>query len=99
MTAVMTEVTVNVTQKHISEGRPCACIDCPVALAILDAMPDVTGVEVLWDVDGYSVVAELEMRDETRKVVTLPAEAEAFVTALDDGDPVEPFTFTMEVPS
>ena len=85
----MTAVTVTVTEGHITEGVRGSCSHCPVALALDDAFPDATAYA-----NGATFDLWFHAGDAMR--FDLPAEAESFILAFDDGDPVEPFTFTVD---
>jgi hypothetical protein len=89
----MKTVEVSVTAEHIAGGEPDSCWGCPIALAAMDAIPnfDVTvnrfqiGID---EIDGKIAPTWVD----------LPDEAVTFIDRFDDGEPVEPFTFTMQVP-
>ena len=99
----MTEVTVPVTAGHIDRGTPGDCTACPIALAILDAIPQATHAEVAWwtcaeneaGESGAGATIRLE-----RGILNgrLGKAADAFVVAFDNGQPVEPFTITITIP-
>jgi hypothetical protein len=93
----MTEVTVAVTQDHISRGTPSDCGRCPVALALLDAMPGAYLAEVCWAGPDARAWATVWL---PRGTLTgwLGEAAGPFIHDYDFGDPVEPFTFTMHIP-
>lgn len=78
-------VNVEVTAEDIAQGVAADCQRCPVALALKRA----TGED--WRVGSY----------EAEKVairVPLPMRVRAWTLALDTGEPVEPFSFEIEVP-
>lgn len=89
----MKTITVNVTQRDIDaaweamDTNPAfdATKQCPIARALhrhpATRRVAVTGDQVL--ISG--------------QLANLPAEAIAFVVAFDSGEPVAPFTFTLEV--
>lgn len=79
-------ITVTVTQAHIDKGVARECTRCPIALAMIDA-----GIAEPW-VDEVTVCVGAFGVD-------LPAEAVAFVETFDNGDPVQPFAFELEIPS
>ena len=74
---------INVTLKHISEGKPNCAPWCPIALAIQEAtgLPGSVGCTIYF-VDNRAYMSSPEMKQ--------------FVDRFDRGLPVEPFTF--EVP-
>jgi hypothetical protein len=84
---------VNITPDHISRGCASLPCDCPVALAINDAINPrykarvgVTGFELL-GTDGISFVSEL------------PIDAVRFIENFDAGVSVIPITLELEIPS
>lgn len=85
-------VTVSVTQEHIDHGERMRCNRCPVALAIMDAIPDVSNANV--DTLGW---AALHYGGSHFAGMALPPEVTDFVLAFDARRPVSPFTFTAEV--
>jgi hypothetical protein len=90
-------VTVSVTQEHIDRGRPGQCAACPIALALAEAMPYATHIEVYGSPDdGTPAFAEV-WSGALKCHFRLPAEADAFIAAFDDEHPVAPFTFVVEV--
>ena len=91
----MTAITV--TAEHITRGRPGVGSGCAIALALLDAFPGATDTCV-GDYAGvfYGGGDELDDRDVWS---LLPGEARHFVRDFDDGQPVEPFTFTLDIPA
>lgn len=96
----MTAVTVAVTPEHIATGVPGDCQYCPIALAILDAIPAATHAEVWWaygpgDEEGAGAAVWLARGTLTHR---LGEDADAFVRAFDDRQPAEPFTFTITIP-
>lgn len=103
-------VTVAVTEKHIADGVPGNCAACPVALAILGAIPGAVKVQVLYastEDDDREAGRPLEAtvwldsaglpRRQFRSRLALPAQVREFVTAFDGFEPVSPFTFEAEV--
>jgi hypothetical protein len=96
--------TITVTAEHIAEGKPDNCRDCPVALAILAAMPDARRVSVMQSLEGRTYTQIRVIPDSTRPAnrttleADLPAEVARFVRAFDHGEPVEPFSFTVDIP-
>lgn len=79
-------IRVNVTQRDIERGVQNSGGRCPVARAMRRHRPfrfaSVNGLEAYVPWGGK---------------YTLPLEVQEFVGAFDDGDPVEPFTFDLEV--
>lgn len=83
------KLTIRVTQNHIDKGRPEDCGRCPVALAVLDALPDVRRVYV----DGDIISVRYARKDH---VYWCPIEVANFVSDFDSGDPVSPMTATVK---
>jgi len=82
--------TVRVTAGHIAKGTrsdPCAC---PVAHAVMDALPSPC------EVDLY--VGRIYIRPDAGDLVIVeqPASVIDFIEAFDDGQPVQPFEFTLD---
>lgn len=89
-TATATVVTISVTQENIDEGERNVCSDCPVALAIMAAVPGALGVTVRFE------TATVSLDGHRRLLLSLPREATEFIESYDDGADVSPFTFTAE---
>ena len=95
MTAATAErVTIQVTQEHIDHGKAGDCAECPVARAFLGAVPDLQRVAV-WD--AGCARADLYFGPVDPVVILLPEVVTDFVSAFDDGRPVSPFSFDVEV--
>lgn len=80
------KLKVEVTSEHIAKGdafNPCGC---PIALAILQAVRHPFVV--------VAVSTGIVIRQNT---YPMPAEVIAFIDAFDAGQPVQPFTFEIEV--
>lgn len=77
---------ITVTQEDITNGFPGSYTSCPVALALRRVFPE-EGV----DVDSDSLIIG------DREVETSEAVG-GFMEEFDEGSPVEPFTFTLELP-
>ena len=97
-----TRVKVHLTQHHISRGVANDCDSCPVALAIMGALPGVSRVDVGeagMDLHNRMVTRFYRgPRDAIGTAVYTPKAVVNFVKAFDDGHEVEPFTFTLRVP-
>lgn len=83
--------TISVKAKHIAKGRRGDCGHCPVALAILDAIPGIDGVAVGSDEISIS-------RGDLWIPFLAPREVAEFVAAFDSRDPVSPFAFDLDFP-
>lgn len=81
----MNVTKVSVTEKHIAEGRACSGSECPIALAVLEALA-AEGVKVARVmVDSYDVAVEQSDAAGQRKFrADLPGHATAFVGAFDE---------------
>lgn len=82
-------ITVEVTQEDIDQGQRCSCRGCPVALALERA----TGIS--WLVDGGCIYVDWRS---FQVFAVLSPEVRAFIHRFDCGKPVQPITFTLEVP-
>ena len=91
----MKRIRIDVTQEHINEGNPTESGYCPVALALQE--------HAGWshaNAATHQFWPLFENWDERLGVsirYDLPVEASSFIQAFDDGDPVEPFSFEVEV--
>ena len=85
--------TISVRAKHIAKGKRQDCERCPIALAILDAIPGIDGIAVGPDEIAIS-------SGELRLPFSAPDEVLNFVWAFDqDGaDAVAPFSFDLDYP-
>ena len=79
---------VRVTSEHIKHGEPDDCGKCPVALALLDAIPYATDVAV--DHDELTVWVPGHMWQ-----ASTPPAAQLFIAEFDNFEPVAPFDFTV----
>ena len=87
---------VSVTADHIAEGVPGECGECPIALAIAEAIPAAVEVAVytehvnIWEPAGCG-----------RDFFTseLPEVAVAFIERFDRIHDGEPFTFDLDYPA
>ncbi|QGF20193.1 hypothetical protein SEA_SIXAMA_14 [Gordonia phage Sixama] len=91
----MNDLTIFVSEDHIREGKKNSALSCPIALAIKGSDQEI----------GYTCVGREDASVEWWKASNsklirrgeykLPKEAQTFVHNVDNGLPVEPFTFTM----
>jgi hypothetical protein len=89
----MTTIVV-VTTEHIERGEPENCERCPVALAIMDALP-AAGVPSV----GPSEVA-FRVADDMWTDVHLPPEVSDFIESFDGGaTDIGPFSFDLDYPA
>jgi hypothetical protein len=84
-------VTVQVTTGHITEGRRGRCGECPVALAVADALP---GAALVCACPAWItfILAGREVR------VPAPPHVAAFIRAFDSRRYAGPFDFTLTIP-
>jgi len=86
----MRRVTVEVTAEDIAAGEHFACDRCPIAIAVKrcsgEPFASVTHYRIRLSPDGDSRVAKP------------PAAVGDFIWAFDQGHPVQPFSFEVELP-
>lgn len=87
----MNALEITVTADHIARGARCTSDACPVALAIKETLHPLS-VDVQVEVINFGVPGG------KFAPVVPPDEVACFVDEFDDGLPVQPFTFTLEVP-
>ena len=87
----MSTMTVTVTQDHIDHGERQSGASCPIARAITRRMPQWTQVDV-----GETMFTFFPASGE-RDEAFLPEEACQFIARFDEGKPVEPFAFTLDL--
>lgn len=79
---------ISVTQAHINEGVPKVGAQCPIALAIKEA----TGA------NAYVGNSEIFLDNpETERGIPHSPTISSFIDAFDDGLPVQPFEFELEL--
>jgi hypothetical protein len=83
----MKTVEINVTDEDIKNGERADCELCPIACAARRA-----GIDYALVNTTYILVGPMAVR------IALPTEAQAFVIEFDSGQPVQPFTFTIQIP-
>lgn len=89
----MIRITIDVTAEDIAAGEPGEPCSCPIALAVLRVLPFLTGVwvdETGVELDGFARLGGAS--------IPLPPPAREFISHLDAGDAVEPFSFDLDVP-
>ena len=83
----MKAIRIHVTQEHIDNGIRDSCLQCPIALALLEALP-------IHDVWVHK--EEISIFDATSNKVYGPnLQVRDFITRFDAGEEVEPFSFTL----
>lgn len=90
------KLRVRVTRRHLATGEPCACNDCPVALAIGEAILEIdpdgdpcvdVGVGYARDDGSYHAGHATFDLAGHRLSCPLPARVVARIDAIDDNDP------------
>lgn len=82
-------VTIEVTEADIQVGQRKNCFDCPIALAVRRAYPEITNPEF-----NISVGVRHGFVGNAR--FWMPTEAAEFIKKFDAGETVEPFSFQVE---
>jgi hypothetical protein len=76
---------VEVKQEHIDKGVPSNGCECPIALALGEMFPDAQVLVCDGRIEvGFEVAAP-------------PQEAKEFINDFDDGEPVAPFSFDLDI--
>jgi hypothetical protein len=84
---------IAVTADHIARGIPKDPRTCPVALAIRSALPSMKYISVVFS-------TAFLLRDSMREYEAfLPEEVVIFVDDFDNGLPVFPFEFELDIPA
>jgi len=81
------EIIVDVTEMDILEGVPMECDQCPIAIALLRH-----GEEVSVAVKNATLIKDGEMY-----TAGLPSQVTKFICDFDDGLPVSPFQFPLNL--
>lgn len=81
-------ITITVTAADIARGKPGEACACPVYLALARALPHL----------GSMRAGPLYIGLTARVAVDTPTEASDFIARFDNGLPVEPFSFGLDVP-
>jgi hypothetical protein len=85
------KLKIEVTAEDIQNGMPGWCGKCPVALAVRRALGGFVKREVASVGVSYAAVYV------DSRIHMLPSDARMFVQNFDEGEPVEPFDFEIEV--
>ena len=80
-------ITVVVGDEHINKGRKQSCCHCPIALAMLDA-----------GVLSPAVHKKAFFVGGGDDLINLPGDAIKFIDFFDNGRPVEPVSFEIDIP-
>ena len=80
----MVTYTIDVTQEDIDQGERDKCRRCPIALAMKRVFPGKVSLV-------YGTVAWVDLD----RYADLPDEAQQFIMYFDEGEPVEPFSFSL----
>jgi hypothetical protein len=81
---------ITVTADDIARGTPCSAGRCPISRAVRRSLPDYSGAIV-----GHDNVIVWQGVVYSR--IPLPPAAQRFVKAFDQREPVEPFSFAVEI--
>lgn len=81
---------VDVTAEDIAQGEPRKCVKCPIALALRRTLE-----QSLVGVGGHDAVM---VGKHGVTSVELPSMAVRFIADFDDGKPVQPFSFALDLP-
>ncbi len=88
------EVTIPVTQEHISAGSPLRLGYCPVALAIKPLLNDNVRVAVTWATVGFFTQEPYFRYDNT----PLDTDTAVSIKHYDNTGQMVPFWFTLDIP-
>ncbi len=94
----MRTVQIEVTADDIANGKPYECVRCPIALAMKRAGIDQVAVGDRFFCFGPGGPEDPNSLDDAREHHVLPPEAGRFVDRFDSLQPVEPFSFNVEIP-
>jgi len=83
------KVHVEVTAEDIATGEPSDYSQCPIALALKRAVPGC---------DPYVSTVLLSLNGRHGIQAFIPTCVSMFIMDFDDGDPVDPFAFDLEIP-
>ncbi len=85
-------MTVRVTWKHIAVGIPGELNDDPIFYALQDA-----GIPVCEVYGQYVRTEDFTWPEVIVSYFQLPESAQDFIRRFDEGEPVEPFSFDVEI--
>lgn len=85
---------IKVTESHIATGLRGRCMDCPIANAINDTGRAYGSTKVR---STHVDLIHAEGPSGSRHV-KLPRSARRFIARFDNGEPVKPFNFFLEMP-
>ena len=86
------KLKINVTAKDIENGQKCSASCCPIALSLKRKGLFNSSVGSVGTTTTSFIYEEIEYHR-----VPLPLTARQFIHAFDDGIPVKPFSFTLEL--
>lgn len=96
--SIVEKIRVEVTAEDIAKGVPQECNSCPVAIAVGRACP--AAVKVGVDGATIDIYAAWDVESDAKSeyvVARTPREVNEFIKRFDNGDPVGPFSFDLEV--
>lgn len=89
-------ITINVTQEHIDQGEEGSCDKCPVALALLEQVPDIREVAVTEESIDLWIGENANFLN-----IKTPDSVALFIDMFDNLDPIkpklEPFSFELNL--
>lgn len=100
MKTKMTLVTINVTANDIKHGKRRDCRACPIARAVLrkvDHKKALRAAKPMFNTPASMGARYVHVGDHCCE--DTPSLAVGFVSAFDDGYPVEPFKFQVSIPT
>jgi hypothetical protein len=91
--------TIQITQGHISAGKPRSRKHCPVSLAINDHVQRDCEVEAKYDQAEIIRDRRASQGVISADFVELPVEVGDFIEPFDGGETVQPFAFNIDIPA
>jgi hypothetical protein len=85
-------VKITVTEEDIKTGEPCSATRCPVALAVRRSLK----VKSVWTVSVATMIY-VNLGPGGYYEAVRPPEVHEFASRFDEGFPVEPFSFTLDL--
>lgn len=91
----MKRIMIDVTAEHIAIGIPEKCESCPIALALIAAVPEL-GMPRVFEEEIHFL--RTEGHRTYRRIVNTPYRVEAWVKRFDKTGSAQPFRFRLELP-
>ena len=89
----MITIKINVTQEDIDKGIQGSCVNCPTGLALQRTFPSSNYIHV----DTVDIEYGINPESDEFKSVETPQEVIDFIDDFDNGKPVKPFFFELEL--